>query len=56
MNIGIIGMGAVGKACALAVAMRGCASELVLLDLDRKRARGVVTDLQYGAVYRRPSR
>lgn len=50
MKIGIIGMGAVGTACAFAVAMRGCASELVLLDLDRKRARGVVTDLQYGAV------
>jgi L-lactate dehydrogenase len=29
--------------------MRGCADELVLLDRDRKRARGVVTDLQYGA-------
>ena len=50
MKIGIIGTGAVGKACAFATVMRGCASELVLLDLDRKRARGVVTDLQYGAV------
>ncbi len=50
MKIGIIGTGAVGTACAFAVAMRGCASELVLIDLDRKRARGVVTDLQYGAV------
>jgi L-lactate dehydrogenase len=29
--------------------MRGCASEIVLLDRDRKRARGVVSDLQYGA-------
>jgi malate/lactate dehydrogenase len=43
MKIGIIGTGAVGTACAFAVAMRGCASELVLLDLDRKRARGVVS-------------
>jgi L-lactate dehydrogenase len=50
MKIGIIGAGAVGTACAFAVAMRGCASELVLLDRDRKRARGVVTDLQYGAI------
>jgi len=50
MKIGIIGTGAVGTACAFATVMRGCASELVLLDLDRKRARGVVTDLQYGAV------
>ena len=49
MKIGIIGAGAVGTACAFAVVMRGCASELVLIDRDRKRARGVVTDLQYGA-------
>jgi L-lactate dehydrogenase len=49
VKIGIIGAGAVGKACAFAVVMRGCATELVLLDRDRKRARGVVTDLQYGA-------
>jgi malate/lactate dehydrogenase len=35
MKIGIIGAGAVGTACAFAVVMRGCASELVLLDRDR---------------------
>ena len=50
VKIGIIGTGAVGTASAFATVMRGFASELVLLDLDRKRARGVVTDLQYGAV------
>jgi len=49
MRIGVIGGGAVGTACAFSVVMRGCAKELLLLDLDRKRARGVVTDLQYGA-------
>src|SRR6266404_7520222 len=49
MRIGVIGGGAVGTACAFAVVMRGCAKELLLLDRDRKRARGVVTDLQYGA-------
>jgi L-lactate dehydrogenase len=49
MKIGIIGAGAVGTACAFAVVMRGCGSELVLLDVDRRRARGVVSDLQYGA-------
>jgi L-lactate dehydrogenase len=49
MKIGIIGAGAVGTACAFGVVMRGCATELVLLDRDRKRARGVVCDLQYGA-------
>ena len=49
MKIGIIGAGAVGTACAFAIVMRGSASELVLLDLDRKRARGVASDLRYGA-------
>ena len=53
MKIGIIGAGAVGTACAFAVVMRGCANELVLLDRGRKRARGVVTDLQYGATLSR---
>src|SRR6267154_137543 len=49
MKIGIIGTGAVGAACAFASVMRGFLSEIVLLDRDRKRARGVATDLQYGA-------
>src|SRR5205807_2838769 len=49
MKIGIIGVGAVGTACAFATVMRGFASEVVLLDRNRKRARGVVADLQYGA-------
>jgi L-lactate dehydrogenase len=50
MKIGIIGAGAVGTACAFATVMRGFATEIVLLDRDRNRARGVVSDLQYGAV------
>jgi L-lactate dehydrogenase len=49
MKIGIIGAGAVGTACAFSVVMRGCADELVLLDRNSKRARGVVCDLQCGA-------
>jgi L-lactate dehydrogenase len=49
VKIGIIGTGAVGTACAFATVMRGCATEVVLIDRDRKRARGVVTDLEYGA-------
>jgi hypothetical protein len=50
MKIGIIGTGAGGTACAFATVTRGFASRVVLIDLDRKRARGVVTDLQHGAV------
>ena len=50
MRIGIIGAGAVGSACLTAVLMRGIALEVVVLNRDRKRARGLVMDIQYGAV------
>jgi L-lactate dehydrogenase len=49
MKIGIIGAGAVGSACLTALVMRGCAREIVILDRNRKRAQGLVTDVQYGA-------
>ena len=50
MKVGIVGAGAVGSACLLSVVMRGCAREVVLVNRSRKRAEGVVTDVQYGAV------
>jgi L-lactate dehydrogenase len=49
MKIGIIGTGAVGAACAMATIMQGCASELVLVNRDRDRAKGMATDMGYGA-------
>src|SRR3982074_1943207 len=49
MKIGVIGAGAVGAACLLATVMRGCAREIVVVNRDRKRAKGVATDLRYGA-------
>jgi L-lactate dehydrogenase len=49
MKIGIIGAGAVGAACAMATVMRGCASELVLVNRGRERAKGMATDMSYGA-------
>jgi L-lactate dehydrogenase len=49
MKIGIIGAGAVGAACAMATVMRGCASELVLVNRSRDRAKGVATDMGFGA-------
>src|ERR1700739_2658583 len=54
MKVGIVGAGAVGSACLLSVVMRGSAREVVLVNRDRKRARGVVTDVQYGAVLSPP--
>jgi L-lactate dehydrogenase len=49
VKVGVIGAGAVGSACMLSTVMRGCAREIVLVNRDRKRAKGVVTDMQYGA-------
>lgn len=49
MKVGIVGAGAVGSACLLSLVMRGRASEVVLVNRNRKRAQGVVTDVQYGA-------
>lgn len=50
MKVGIVGAGAVGSACLLSVVMRGSAREVVLVNRNRKRAQGVVTDVQYGTV------
>ena len=50
MKIGIIGSGGVGKACAMATVMRGCAREIVLVDKIQSLAKAVATDMQYGAL------
>lgn len=50
MKIGIVGAGAVGTACMFAMAVRGSAREIVLVNRDRERAKGAVADLQYGTV------
>lgn len=49
MKIGIIGCGNVGKACAMATVMKGCAHEIVLFDRNKELAKAVATDMQYGA-------
>jgi L-lactate dehydrogenase len=54
MKVGIVGAGAVGSACFLSMVVRGSAREVVLVNRDRKRAQGVVTDVQYGAVLSPP--
>jgi L-lactate dehydrogenase len=54
MKVGIVGAGAVGSACFLSMVMRGSAREIVLVNRDRKRAKGVVTDAQYGAILSSP--
>src|SRR6267142_2297070 len=49
MKLGVIGAGAVGSACLLSTILRGVAREIVVVNRERKRAKAVVTDLQYGA-------
>jgi L-lactate dehydrogenase len=48
LKVGVIGAGAVGCACLLSTVMRGFAREIVLVNRNRKRAKGVVSDMQYG--------
>ena len=48
MKLGIIGVGAVGAATAMAVALRARVRELVLVDRDLPRAKAVATDMHYG--------
>ena len=48
MKVGIVGAGNVGVACLFAMATRGSAREIVLVTRNRAKARGAVTDLQYG--------
>jgi L-lactate dehydrogenase len=53
-KVGIVGAGAVGSACLLSLIALGCAREITLVDRTPKRALGVVTDAQYGAVLSPP--
>jgi L-lactate dehydrogenase len=49
VKVGIVGAGAVGTACLTSIITRGVACEVVLVNRNRKRADGVITDVQYGA-------
>ena len=54
MKVGIVGAGAVGSACLHSLVMRGVAREIVVVNRNPGRAKGLVTDIQYGAVIERP--
>lgn len=47
-KVGVVGIGAVGQACAFALVLRGSAREIVLVDRTAERATGVATDMRYG--------
>ncbi|MGL6134267.1 MAG: L-lactate dehydrogenase [Prochlorococcaceae cyanobacterium] len=47
-KVAIVGCGAVGMACAMAILHRGCLEELVLVDVATERLEGEVMDLCHG--------
>jgi len=47
-KVGVIGVGAVGSAATMALLARGCAREVVLVDQNTARARGIALDMGYG--------
>jgi L-lactate dehydrogenase len=48
-KVGVVGVGAVGQACAFALVLRGSCRELVLVDRSGERATAVAADMRYGA-------
>jgi L-lactate dehydrogenase len=47
-KVGVVGVGAVGQACAFALVLRGSAREIVLVDKTAAKATAVATDMRYG--------
>jgi L-lactate dehydrogenase len=48
-KVGVVGVGAVGQACAFALILRGSCREIVLVDKTAERATAVAADMRYGA-------
>jgi L-lactate dehydrogenase len=53
-KVGIVGSGLVGSSFAYALMMRGLATELVLVDVNKDRAVGEAMDLNHGLSFTRP--
>lgn len=51
VKVGIVGLGNVGNAAAYALFQQRVATELVLVDLDRRRAEGEAMDLMHGQAF-----
>lgn len=55
-KIAVVGVGAVGAASAYAMMISGLINELVLVDINRERAKGEAMDLAHGASFVKPIR
>ncbi|MBC8505380.1 MAG: L-lactate dehydrogenase [Anaerolineales bacterium] len=56
MKVGIIGTGAVGASAGFAMVMRGVAREIVMVDLDQKRAQAEADDILHAVPFAHPVR
>lgn len=54
MKIGVIGSGFVGSTSAYAMLLRGVGREIVMVDLDRKRAQAEADDILHAAPFAEP--
>ncbi len=54
MKVGIVGSGLVGSTAAYALLLQGVASDIVLVDLNRKRAEAEAADISHAAPFVRP--
>ncbi|XP_063112891.1 L-lactate dehydrogenase C chain isoform X2 [Cavia porcellus] len=50
-KITIVGVGAVGMACAITVLLKDLADELALVDVDENKLKGETMDLQHGSLF-----
>ncbi|HTX73462.1 MAG TPA: L-lactate dehydrogenase [Rectinemataceae bacterium] len=55
MKVGIIGSGFVGATAAYAIVMRGVAREIVLVDLDTRRAQAEADDIMHAVPFAHPA-
>lgn len=51
---GVIGVGFVGATCAYTLAVSGLFSEVVLVDMNHKKAEGEATDINHGVSFAKP--
>ena len=56
MKVGIVGAGLVGSSAAYAIVMNGCASEVVLVDIDDKLAQAQADDITHATPFAAPVR
>ena len=52
-KVTVVGVGQVGMACAFSLLTQSICSELALVDVDEKKLRGEMMDLQHGMTYLR---